>query len=231
MVPGGPGLGGQRNPLRRQAHRRFLLVADRNHANTASRTPPGAAAKATCWSNLAEVLPQVRPEHGHLRLFGRRLVGGGHRQRRPHQGPRQARDLQQGLSPATPRGHRAGSRYVPVVEVWFDGGCVIEVGDVIKQYAPDAVIFGGPYATIRWVGNETGLSALSLVEHAAAARTLATGLAPADHGSPDGNAWAPWRPTRRCTTTTGSGPRREEPRKSLDRTDERLLQVGRPRAA
>ena len=29
---------------------------------------------------------------------------------------------------------------------------IIEVGDILKQYAPDAVVLQGPHATIRWPG-------------------------------------------------------------------------------
>jgi alpha-L-fucosidase len=50
------------------------------------------------------------------------------------------------------------SKYVPVTEVWFDGGVIAKVDDILAQYAPDAVYFGGPhlYNSVRWVGNEHG---------------------------------------------------------------------------
>jgi alpha-L-fucosidase len=41
------------------------------------------------------------------------------------------------------------SRYGEICEVWFDGSNVIEVGDILKQYAPQAMVFQGPHATIR----------------------------------------------------------------------------------
>ena len=33
------------------------------------------------------------------------------------------------------------SRYGEIFEVWFDGSNVVEVGDILKQYAPGAMIF------------------------------------------------------------------------------------------
>ena len=48
------------------------------------------------------------------------------------------------------------SRYGRIDEIWFDGGIIIPVQDIIKKYAPDAVIFQGPERYIRWVGNEKG---------------------------------------------------------------------------
>ena len=52
------------------------------------------------------------------------------------------------------------SRYGEIVEVWFDGSNVIEVGDILKKHAPRAMVFQGPHATIRWVGNEAGFAHL-----------------------------------------------------------------------
>ena len=82
------------------------------------------------------------------------------------------------------------SRYVPVVEVWFDGSCVIEVGDILKTYAPKAVIFQGPHATIRWSGNEVGYLPYP-AWNALSKHDLATGAATAANSDPNGNAWAP----------------------------------------
>jgi alpha-L-fucosidase len=50
------------------------------------------------------------------------------------------------------------SRYGKLVEIWFDGSSVTPVGDLLKRYQPDAMIFQGPQATIRWVGNEDGFA-------------------------------------------------------------------------
>lgn len=82
------------------------------------------------------------------------------------------------------------SRYGPVREVWFDGSCVIEVGDIIRRYAPDAVVFQGPHATIRWPGTESGRLPYP-VWSSLKSTDLKTGSATARHDDPDGDAWAP----------------------------------------
>jgi alpha-L-fucosidase len=82
------------------------------------------------------------------------------------------------------------SRYGEVSEVWFDGSAVIEVGDILKRHAPKAMVFQGPHATIRWVGNEDGVApypAWNAVPEAAAK----SGVATARHGDPTGTAWLP----------------------------------------
>jgi alpha-L-fucosidase len=81
------------------------------------------------------------------------------------------------------------SRYGEMFEVWFDGSNVIEVGDILKQYAPKAMIFQGKYATIRWVGNEDGVApypAWNAVSEEARLR----GATAAD-GDPNGETWLP----------------------------------------
>lgn len=82
------------------------------------------------------------------------------------------------------------TRYGDMMEVWFDGSCVIDVSDILAKYAKNAVIFQGPQATVRWVGNENGIApyptwnSLSLAD-------LKTGVPTAVQSNPDGNAWAP----------------------------------------
>jgi alpha-L-fucosidase len=81
------------------------------------------------------------------------------------------------------------SRYGEMFEVWFDGSNIIEVGDILEKYAPKAVIFQGKYATIRWVGNESGFApypAWNAVSEEARLR----GATAAD-GDPTGDAWLP----------------------------------------
>ena len=88
------------------------------------------------------------------------------------------------------------SRYGEISEVWFDGSCVIEVGDILKQHAPRAMVFQGPHTTLRWVGNEAGYApypAWQTVKRADAA----TGIATAAHSDPDGDVWLPME----CDTT------------------------------
>lgn len=82
------------------------------------------------------------------------------------------------------------SRYGAVEEVWFDGSCVIEVGDILERYAKEAVIFQGKYASIRWCGTERGTlpdPAWSTIQKEA----LATGTATVVQSDPEGDTWAP----------------------------------------
>lgn len=81
------------------------------------------------------------------------------------------------------------TRYGDIFEVWFDGGNIIEVGDVLRQHAPKAVIFQGKYASLRWVGNEDGTApypAWNKVSKEAWQR----GATAAD-GDPHGEVWLP----------------------------------------
>jgi len=59
------------------------------------------------------------------------------------------------------------TRYGPLFEIWFDGGCLpVEQGGpdiaaLLHRLQPDAVVFQGPPGTkslIRWVGNERGIA-------------------------------------------------------------------------
>ena len=82
------------------------------------------------------------------------------------------------------------SKYKPMKEVWFDGSCVIDIADILEEYASDAVIFQGPQATIRWVGNERGIAPYPnwyTLDNA----DLATGQATALSSDAEGEAYAP----------------------------------------
>lgn len=81
------------------------------------------------------------------------------------------------------------SRYGEMFEVWFDGSNIIEVGDILKQYAPKAAIFQGKYATIRWVGNEDGF-APDPAWNAVSKEAWQRGATAAD-GDPHGEVWLP----------------------------------------
>ncbi len=84
----------------------------------------------------------------------------------------------------------SASKYANIVEVWFDGSCMIELGDILKQYAPGAVVFQGPYASIRWVGNEGGNLEYAKSWSTLAAKDAKTGTATAAQSDPNGDAWA-----------------------------------------
>lgn len=82
------------------------------------------------------------------------------------------------------------SGYGEIFEVWFDGSNIVEVGDILKKYAPNAMIFQGPHATIRWVGNEDGFAPYP-AWNALSKANAQSGVATSDHGNPDGTAWMP----------------------------------------
>ncbi|HUH47392.1 MAG TPA: alpha-L-fucosidase, partial [Arenibacter sp.] len=75
-------------------------------------------------------------------------------------------------------------------ELWFDGSCKIELNDIIKKYAPNAVNLQGPLANIRWSGNESGFLPYP-AWNSLAMKDLNTGLATVRQSQPDGDAWAP----------------------------------------
>ncbi len=75
-------------------------------------------------------------------------------------------------------------------EIWYDGGLVVPLEDIVKKYSPNAIVFQGPFASIRWVGNEQGIApypAWNSVNLADAKTGVATGA----HGDPDGEVWMP----------------------------------------
>ena len=82
------------------------------------------------------------------------------------------------------------SGYGELVEIWFDGSTITPVGDLIRQYQPQAMIFQGPQATIRWVGNENGFAPYPCwngIDRADAE----TGTATALNSDPNGDVWMP----------------------------------------
>jgi len=82
------------------------------------------------------------------------------------------------------------TRYGKITEVWFDGSCVIDVSDLLKQHAADSVVFQGPQATIRWPGTESGRLPYP-AWNSLPGKDLMTGVSTAAHSNPDGDAWAP----------------------------------------
>ncbi len=82
------------------------------------------------------------------------------------------------------------SKYGDVLEVWFDGSCIIEIGDIIDKYAGNSVIFQGPHATIRWPGTESGKLAYP-GWNTVSCEDLRTGVSTQLHGTPEGDCWAP----------------------------------------
>lgn len=82
------------------------------------------------------------------------------------------------------------SRTPGITEIWFDGSVIVPLEDIIRQYAPDAIVFQGPFADIRWVGNEGGYAPYPSWNSIKCA-DASTGTATAAHGDPDGDCWMP----------------------------------------
>ncbi|HEV2277593.1 MAG TPA: alpha-L-fucosidase [Acidobacteriaceae bacterium] len=82
------------------------------------------------------------------------------------------------------------SRYGKLEEIWFDGSIVVPVGDLIQRYQPDAMVFQGPEATIRWVGSEEGSAPYPCWNGIDAAEAR-TGVATALDSDPNGSVWMP----------------------------------------
>ncbi len=80
--------------------------------------------------------------------------------------------------------------YGEVMEVWFDGSLVFDVGDILEKHAPNAVVFQGPQATIRWVGNEDG-EAPYPAWNAVDSTKKKWGDYVGDNGDPKGDRWLP----------------------------------------
>lgn len=88
------------------------------------------------------------------------------------------------------------TRYGEMMEVVFDGSTIIPVGDILKEYAPNAMIFQSKHATIRWVGNEDGYAPYP-AWNAVSEADARSGVSTAQHGTPNGNLWLPLE----CDTT------------------------------
>jgi alpha-L-fucosidase len=82
------------------------------------------------------------------------------------------------------------TKYGDIEEVWFDGSLVFGVKDILDKHAPNAVVFQGPEASIRWVGNEHGFApdpAWNTVKFGA----KKWGNFTAADGDPNGDRWLP----------------------------------------
>ncbi len=92
------------------------------------------------------------------------------------------------------------TRYGEICEAWFDGSTVAEIGDILKQHCPKAMVFQTKHATIRWVGNERGVAPYPAWNAVRLAKAK-TGIATAADGRPDGDVWLP----NECDTRTRVG--------------------------
>lgn len=107
------------------------------------------------------------------------------------------------------------SNYGEMCEVWFDGSLTFDVGDILEQHAPHAMIFQGPQATIRWVGNEDGIcpeNAWNTVKIG----TKKWGDYTAADSDPNGDAWLPIECDARIRSTWFWKTNNQNTLKSLD---------------
>ena len=74
-----------------------------------------------------------------------------------------------------------------VQEVWFDGGCIVPLMDILEKHAPKALIFGGPNATLRWPGTESG----KLPDPCWSSIAVGVNSDGEGTGNPDGARWFP----------------------------------------
>jgi len=104
-----------------------------------------------------------------------------------------------------------------IIELWFDGSCCVPLGDIFRKYVGDRVVYlQGPHANLRWVGTEAGYAPYP-AWNTLKKKDLATGVATAVHGDPDGDVWAGLE----CDTTLYDhhwfwSPQKEKRRKSLE---------------
>jgi alpha-L-fucosidase len=108
------------------------------------------------------------------------------------------------------------SKYGDISEVWFDGSSVVDVGDLLSRYAPHAIIFQSPYATIRWVGNEDGV-APDPNWNAVTRAVARSGVATSKDGTPDGDTWLPCEVDARIHDTWFWNTEADQHLKSVDR--------------
>ena len=64
------------------------------------------------------------------------------------------------------------------------------IEDVLRKYAPDAMVFNSRYATIRWVGQEEGYAS-DPVWNAVGRYDALSGVSTQINGRPDGEVWLP----------------------------------------
>ena len=82
------------------------------------------------------------------------------------------------------------TKYGPMLEVWFDGNCIIDIDDILTKHASKSVIFQSKKASIRWPGTESGMLAYP-AWNTVTKKALQSGVATQYDDDPDGDVWAP----------------------------------------
>jgi alpha-L-fucosidase len=89
------------------------------------------------------------------------------------------------------------SRYGELTEVWFDGGALPpeeggpDLVPIFQKYQPNAIVFQGPVASIRWIGNESGVASYPCWATVPDMDSIAGNRQLLTHGDPDGKLWLP----------------------------------------
>jgi alpha-L-fucosidase len=82
------------------------------------------------------------------------------------------------------------TKYGPMLEVWFDGNCIIDIDDILTKHASKSVIFQSKKASIRWPGTESGMLAYP-AWNTVTKKALQSGVATQYDDDPNGDVWAP----------------------------------------
>lgn len=82
------------------------------------------------------------------------------------------------------------TNYGPMLEVWFDGNCIVDIDDILEKHASQSVIFQSKKASIRWPGSESGMLAYP-AWNSLTSKDLNSGISTQYNDDPDGDAWAP----------------------------------------
>jgi len=119
------------------------------------------------------------------------------------------------------------SRYGDMCEIWFDGGVLLPVADIIEKYAPNAMVLNAPLDQsianpIRWCGNEQGWATSPLWNGRSSFKSpKEEPTSPELHGDPEGQ---PWEPTE-VDTTLRFGPPGYPPKWAWEPDQENIVRT------